>query len=95
VILIFHNSAFLVWAGTELIIFTAAGKGLWFGFVLETVLTARGHFRYCRAALAQRRGLFCSSRRPRSDQAGGHMELEGDMAMTADPQLTEGIVHTM
>lgn len=37
----------LVLAGIESIFFTAAGMGLCFGFVLATVLTIEGRFRYC------------------------------------------------
>ena len=37
----------LVLAGIELILFTVANMGLWFGFVLETVLIIQGCFRYC------------------------------------------------
>ena len=37
----------LVLAGIELIFFTVAGMGLWFGFVLETVLITQECLGYC------------------------------------------------
>jgi len=37
----------LALAGVELIFFTVTGMGLWFGFVLKTVLIIHGCFRYC------------------------------------------------
>ena len=37
----------LVLAGIELIFFIVACMGLWFGFVLETVLITQGCFSYC------------------------------------------------
>jgi len=61
----------LVLAEVELISFIVASVGLWFGFVLNTVLVTQGHFSHCRAALTQCRGLFCLSPHPTSEWAGG------------------------
>lgn len=40
-------SGVLVLAGMEFIFFTVASMGLWFGFVLETVMITQGCLRYC------------------------------------------------
>jgi len=41
------NLIVLILDGIELIFFTVAGKGLRFGFVLETMLITHGCFSYC------------------------------------------------
>ena len=64
--------------------------GLCFGFVLKTVLVTQGCFRWSWAGFTQSQGLFCSSLRPTSEQAGGHKELAGDTAGTAEPNWPKG-----
>lgn len=54
----------LVWAGTEFFFLTVANVGLWFRFVLETVLIIKEHFKWCWAVLAQIQGPLCFSHSP-------------------------------
>ena len=83
----------LVLAGIELIFFVVANMVLCFGFVLEAVLVIQGCFPYCWAVITQSQGLFCFSPQPTSERLGGHKELGGDTARTADPSCQLGLNH--
>ena len=51
----------MVLPGIELIFFIAASMGLYFGFVLKTVMIIQLCFRYCWAVLTHSWSLFCCS----------------------------------
>lgn len=72
----------LVLAGTELVFFTGAVKGLCFGFVLETVVIIQRCIVYFWSA--QSPAPLCSSLTARS--LGMHKEWGGDTAGIAEPQ---------
>ena len=81
----------LILAGIESIFFTAAGMGLCFGFVLETVLIIVGFvfviavFVIAEQCLHSLRAFSASHSTPPVSRLGVHKELEGDKAGMADP----------
>ena len=78
----------LVLPGLELIFFTVASVGPCSGFVLEAVLITEGCFSPAEQGLHGAKGI--SAPHPTSEQAGGHQELGGDTAGTADPRSPRG-----
>jgi len=64
--------------------------GLCFRFVITTVLITQGYFSYCWTVLTQCQGLFCSSHRPTSEQAGGAQEAGRGHSWDSWPSWLKG-----
>lgn len=75
----------LVLTGLEIIFFTVACTGLWFGFVWGTGLITQRCFHYCRVVLIQSQGLFCISHHC-NRSLGVHKKVGGSTARKADPK---------
>ena len=72
-------------AGIEFIFFTVAGMGLCFGFVLETVLIDNPGMFWLLLSRAYPEPRAVLLLTPPARRLGGHKELGGDTAGTADP----------
>ena len=76
----------LVLAGIELMFFIVASMGLCFGFVLEAVLiTQRDVSVTAEQPLPRAKAFSAPHPTPPARRLGGHKELAGDTAGTADP----------
>ena len=84
----------LVSAGIELISFTAAGAGLQVGSVLGTALLTQGCLLMAEQGLRAPRPLLLLTPPPTSG-LGGHEELGGGTAGTAEPTGPGDVPHRM